>query len=93
MNPNQTLVGVKIIKLVNGEIVKLLSINSDSGSYDQATGLTTFRNQFLVQKGEEKSFLESEIDKVRLVWSNGYEDYDIYEVDFLMNQLNCLYNN
>jgi hypothetical protein len=81
------------IKLVNGEIVKLLSINSDSGSYDQATGLTTFRNQFLVQKGEEKSFLESEIDKVRLVGSNGYEDYDIYEVDFLMNQLNCLYNN
>jgi len=81
------------IKLVNGEIVKLLSVNSDSGNYDQTTGLTTFRNQFLVQKGEEKSFLESEIDKVRLVWTNGYEDYDVYEVDFLMNQLNCLYSN
>jgi len=81
------------IKLINGAIVKLLSINSDSGSYDQTTGLTTFRNQFLVQKGEEKSFLESEIDRIRLVWTNGYEDYDVYEVDFLMNQLNCLYSN
>jgi len=81
------------IKLVNGEIVKLLSVNSDTGTFDESTGLTTFRNQFLVQKGEEKSFLESEIDKIRLVWSNGYEDYDVYEVDFMMNQLNCLYNN
>lgn len=81
------------IKLVNGEIVKLLSVNSDNGTFDQTTGLTTFRNQFLVQKGEESAMRETEIDKIRLVWSNGYEDYDVYEVDFMMNQLNCLYAN
>jgi len=81
------------IKLVNGSIVKLLSINSDNGTFDQTTGLATFRNQFLVQKGEENALKESEIDKIRLVWSNGYEDYDVYQVDFMMKQLNCLYAN
>ncbi|MBT8220531.1 MAG: hypothetical protein KJP00_11935 [Bacteroidia bacterium] len=81
------------IKLVNGEIVKLISVNSDSGVYDQISNTTVFRNQYLMQKGEEKSFLNSEIDKIRLVWTNGYEDYEIYDVDFLMRQLKCLYSN
>jgi|GEM_PF-2866918 len=80
------------IKLVNGDIVKLLSINSDNGRYDESTGLATFTTQYLVTKGEENQLRESEIDKIRLVWSNGYEDYNVYEVDFIMNQLNCLYS-
>ena len=34
--------------------------------------------------------LKSELDKMRIVWSTGYEDYDIHEVDFFMDQIRCL---
>jgi hypothetical protein len=27
---------------------------------------------------------------MRVLWSTGYEDYDIYNIEFLINQLNCL---
>jgi len=31
-----------------------------------------------------------EIDKIGIQWSSGYEEYTIYEVDFLTSQLSCL---
>jgi hypothetical protein len=33
--------------------------------------------------------MKSEIDKVGIEWSSGYEEYEVYEVDAILAQLNC----
>jgi len=37
-----------------------------------------------------KDLMEGEIDKIRVVWEQGYDTYDVYEMDFLRNHLKCL---
>lgn len=79
-------------KLINGTIIKLLGVASDQGRYDEVSGTTRFKNQYALQKSDEKNLMEYEIDKIRVVWVNGYEDYDVYAVDFMMKQISCLFN-
>ena len=45
-----------------------------------------------MDKSVQREALKSELDKMRVVWRTGYEDYQIYHVDFLINQINCLNN-
>lgn len=43
-----------------------------------------------IDKEEIKMLNNSYIDKIAVVWSKGYEEYEIYNPDFFVNQLNCL---
>ena len=47
---------------------------------------------FELDKSSVKRLSSEEIDKVGIEWSSGYEEYTIYEVDFLKHQLTCLNN-
>lgn len=78
------------IKLINGTFLNFYNIRADRGEIDQYTGNTIFTGNYSLGKSAEKELLSSEVDKMRVVWSTGYEDYDIHEVDFFMNQINCL---
>lgn len=78
------------IKLINGTFLNFYNIQADRGIIDQYTGNTIFTGNYSLGKTAEKVLLSSEVDKMRVVWSTGYEDYDIHEVDFFMNQINCL---
>lgn len=35
---------------------------------------------------------DTEIDKLGIIWSSGFEEYPIYEIDILMHQLECIDN-
>ncbi len=43
-----------------------------------------------IDKEELKMLNNSYIDKIAVVWSKGYEEYEIYNPDFFVNQLSCL---
>jgi len=45
-----------------------------------------------LDKEEIKMLNRSYIDKIGVVWSKGYEEYEIYNVDFFINQLYCIQN-
>jgi len=45
-----------------------------------------------LDKEEIKMLNKSYIDKIGVVWSKGYEEYGIYNVDFFINQLHCIEN-
>ncbi|MEM7105456.1 MAG: hypothetical protein AAF502_20130 [Bacteroidota bacterium] len=79
-----------IIKLLNGETVTLLSEKYDSGSLSRRTGKTTYKTLFIVSARDEKVLAKSEVDIVRMVWGTGYEDYEVYELDFFIDQIACL---
>lgn len=79
-----------LVKLLNGKTVKLTCQEGDKGTIDEVNGKTVYRTYFTVDKNDEKELSKSEVVKVRMLWSTGYEDYDVNELDFFINQLNCL---
>ena len=78
------------IVLINGKTVSLFSQNGDPGSIDPRTGDTVYKALFPIDAKKEKLLSHHEVDRIRVVWSSGYEDYEIYNIDFFMNQLKCL---
>lgn len=79
-----------MIRLVNGETINLNSANFDNGLVDPNANTTIYRVQYILPKDVVKKLMKTEIDKVRVVWSSGYEDYDVYHMRTLMEQLQCL---
>ncbi len=80
------------LKLINGSTVKLLNTKTTPGQLNKVTKTTVYRGQYLISKDHEKSLKKSEVDKVRVVWGTGYEDYEVYELDFFIDQFKCLNN-
>jgi hypothetical protein len=79
-----------LVKLLDGGTVTLTCQESSKGSIDEVNGKTVYRTYFGLDKGDIKQLKKSEVIKVRMLWSSGYEDYDIHELDFFINQLKCL---
>lgn len=78
------------LKLLDGQTVSLFSQSENQGIPDPKTGDMVYKVRYPVDFQKEKTLLKSGIDRVRVVWSTGYEDYEVYNVDFFINQLNCL---
>lgn len=78
------------LKLLNGEYVALSNLKSDRGRIDPYSGHTIFTGQYALGKNEINLLMDSGLDKIRILWSTGYEDYDIYKVNFFIDHLQCL---
>jgi hypothetical protein len=78
-----------IFVLVNGNKVTLLANKTDIGVVDIDKGTTTYRAQMTAESIPDLT--NSEIDYVRVNWTSGYEDYEVFDVDVLKNLFNCLY--
>lgn len=82
--------GVAILKYIDGETITLYNLRADEGQTDGKTPVFTFRGQYTVEPGMLKKMQKALIDKIRVAWATGYEDYDIQNVDLLQRQLGCL---
>ncbi len=78
-----------IFVLVDGSKVNLKTNKTDIGVVDIDKGTTTYRAQLTAESITDLT--KSELDYVRVNWSSGYEDYEVYDVDILKNLFNCLY--
>lgn len=78
------------VKLLNGAAVKLLNTKTSTGTVSKLNKTTIYRGQYLISSDQEKQIKKNEVDKVRVVWSTGYEDYEVYELDFFLDQFKCL---
>lgn len=80
------------IKLLNGETVTLFSNGSDAGQVDNNNNQTVYKANFPVTRENQKVLMNSLMDKIKIVWSTGYEEYPVTNIDFFMNQIKCLDN-
>ncbi len=78
------------LTLVDGEVVYVNSVTSDLGTLQPYTGNTTYKVSYQLNKDQMNQLESTELDKIGLIWSTGFEEYDIYEVDNLMHLVNCL---
>jgi hypothetical protein len=77
-----------IFRLINGKKLTFETAKTDIGIIDIDKGTTTYRAQINVFDFVELT--SSELDAVRVAWSAGYEDYEVYDLDVLKNMLKCL---
>ena len=78
------------IKMLDGSTVSLFSQGDQLGTINSSDGSTTYTIKYPIDFQKEKLLSREEVDRVRIVWSTGYEDYEVYNVDFFQNQLSCL---
>ncbi len=77
-----------IFRFINGKKMSLTTNKTDIGIVDVDKGTTTFRAQLAISETVE--YTASELDAIRVSWSVGYEDYEIYDMDILRNLFKCL---
>lgn len=81
---------VLMLRLLNGENLSLICNSFDAGYVDPGQNTTRYLVQYGLNKEQQKLLKKYETDKARLVWTTGYEDYEIYDIRFLMDQLTSL---
>jgi len=78
------------LELIDGSKVYCNNILQDNGTIEAYTGHTLYTGIFQIDKDDLSRLKKNYIDNVGIVWSSGYEKYNIYNVDFIKNQLECL---
>jgi len=78
------------ILMMNGETIRLINSKNDAGYFDASQGVFIYRSQFQISGLQEKALQGGEMDKIRVIWATGFEDYEVYELDFFRNQITCL---
>jgi len=77
-------------EMVDGKKVYCTSMVQDGGTLEAYTGNTLYTGIFEIDKDDLGILKDSYLDNVGVIWSSGYEKYNIYNVDFLKNQFQCL---
>lgn len=80
------------IKFVNGEVLILRNLVDENSRYYADLNTRRIVGRYLLDSRALKSLKKYEIDTIRVTWSYGVEDYTIYNVDLIKNQLNCLFD-
>lgn len=81
---------ILVVKLLNGDFVTLLSGRMDQGSYDTESELLNYQVHYVIDRSQLNILKNSEVDSILVFWSTGYEEYQVYQLDFFINQINCL---
>jgi hypothetical protein len=77
-------------ELLNGEILYLQSAQNAIGKLEAFTGNTKYEIILPLDKSQTRLLTKSEVDRVGIMWTSGYEQYEVYNVDLIMNQLHCV---
>ncbi len=79
-------------KLLNGRNINLPNIKTDVGVVDALKGTTTYSAIFQLYSSDVKNLTSAELDQIRVAWSAGIDDYEIYDVNALRHIFACLEN-
>jgi len=78
------------VTLLDGKEVELKNYAASTGTATEDRKAFIYPVAYELSGRAVKQLSKLEIDKIGIQWSSGYEEYTIYEVDFLTNQLGCL---
>ena len=79
------------LQFINGKRVFLKILDAPEPSLDKQSGETIYKVRCALSNGQDFSMLENGwLDSFGIMWSTGFEDYTVYDVDFMQRQLRCL---
>lgn len=76
--------------LVNGEFVYLENVERTRGRTNRKENYTLYEPVFALENYEMRALKKHGINKIGLIWEEGYQEYEIQNIDLLKNQINCL---
>jgi hypothetical protein len=79
-----------MFKLSNGELIELQVASSEFGDTNYDYGYTSYSTYMIVNASDIESFMNSSVDKIRVYWSKGYEDYDCDNPNLLKELFYCI---
>ncbi|MBC7774087.1 MAG: hypothetical protein H7246_01510 [Phycisphaerae bacterium] len=82
---------VATLKFMDGTIFELQNAIADDGVFSPDNDASIFHAQYPLNPEALKKIRRNELDKIRILWSKGYDDYDVQQVDLLMRQAECLF--
>jgi hypothetical protein len=65
---------------------------TEEGTLNPETQAYVYRAQYALSADLIRKMRRTELDKIRVAWSSGYEDYDVQFVQLLMQQSKCLFD-
>jgi len=80
------------IEFIDGTFILGKNIVADSGEIEPYSGNTLYTAIYLISKASINDLEKKLVDNVGVMWSSGFEQYDIYNVDYLQHQVKCLKN-
>ncbi len=78
------------ITLIGGDKVYLKNIYNDLGTRDVSGKMVTYKGLYPISKADLKILRKTELDKMGVEWNGGVEEYEVYNIDFLIKQFSCL---
>jgi hypothetical protein len=79
-----------IFYLLNGQQLVLNNLVGQKGKRGKTPEELNYYSSFILEKSMVKKLLKSEIDRVRISWTSGYEEYEVFHVDVIKKQLGCI---
>ena len=77
-------------RLMNGRTLNFTNDKTDIGTVDFLKNTTTYQASVQLYSNDIKALTASELDQVRVAWSAGSDDYEIYDLNVLKNLLKCV---
>ena len=78
------------VQFITGNSINLYCSEDVYGGTETYTGNIVFKAEYSINNENVKMLSKFPIDKVGIMWTSGFETYDIYNVDLIMNHLSCL---
>ena len=78
-----------VLKMIDKSSITTTSRRTVIGLFNEVDKSVTYEASYNIPSGMVKKLMTIELDFVKLIWSTGYEEYEIFETDFFINQLKC----
>lgn len=75
---------------LDGKNMTFFATQASRSEIDAISGNTSYHVSYLLSQKDVNQLKKKHIDKIRVVWNAGYEDYTIFKVDLLQKQIRCL---
>lgn len=79
------------LKFLDGDNLAIINNRTDPGIYEPGNRYVTFRAQCNLGANIQEEISKKSLDKIRVTWQTGYEDYEVYDVDLLKREFKCLF--
>ncbi|NNE16406.1 MAG: hypothetical protein HKN51_15605 [Saprospiraceae bacterium] len=74
----------------NGEYIYLENLERSKGKVDRQHNFTTYKGVFAIDNYEAKTLKKHNLNRIGLIWEEGYQEYQIQNHTLIKHQLGCL---
>lgn len=78
------------IHFINGTHINLKCTKGSFGKVREFQNSTIYALSYELDKGHVKKLSKHDIDKVKVEWSSGVEEYEVFDVDAVLDQMSCM---